>query len=176
MCAFTSRRWLALFMILALIILLIVATAEAKEKHKIAGKMTMAQTIREAVEIGDTKDHIMTLSQYEGTNESAGEHVFMDGAQVVNTAFGDFVQGNGPQRGHVKLMLGDAAVFCQWEGMVTTIVPEEGSPIMAFEGTYSYTKGTGQFENIQGSGSYKGAFTSKTEYAVEWEGEYSIAE
>jgi hypothetical protein len=34
--------------------------------------------------------------------------------------------------------------------------------------------GAGQYENITGNGTYNGQFTSKSEYTVEWEGEYSL--
>lgn len=170
----TTRGWLVPFICLLLIVAFVVMPAMAQKKLEVAGKMTMAQTIREAIEVGDAKDHIIVLSQYEGTNESAGEHKFMDGAQVVNMAFGDLVQGSGPHQGYVKLVQGEDTIFCSWEGMVTATVPEEGAPITSFEGTYSYTMGTGQFENIKGGGTYKGQFTSKTELTTEWEGKYSI--
>jgi hypothetical protein len=42
------------------------------------------------------------------------------------------------------------------------------------EGTFSYTKGTALFENIQGGGTYKGKYISEKTYIVEWEGEYFI--
>ncbi|KPL18334.1 MAG: hypothetical protein AMJ92_08570 [candidate division Zixibacteria bacterium SM23_81] len=170
----STRGWLVPFICLLLIVAFVVAPATAGKKHEVAGKMTMAQTIREAIDVGDAKEHVLSLAKWEGTNESAGENKFMDGAQVVNMSFGDLVQGNGPHQGYVKLMLGEDAVFCNWEGMVASTVPEEGAPIMAFEGTYSYIKGTGQFENIKGGGTYKGQFTSKTELTTEWKGKYSI--
>lgn len=170
-----TKRWMAAFMSLALIVVL-VAPSLAGEKHKIAGKMTMVYEERKTVEVGDTEEHVLSFGVAEGTNECTSEHTFMNGAQVMNMSFGDLVQGDGPHQGYVKLILKDDAVFCRWRGRVATTVPEEGAPIVSFEGRYSYIKGTGRFENIKGSGTYKGAFTSKTEYTVEWEGEYFIEE
>ncbi len=171
-----TRRWLAPIVCLPLIIALVVATAMAQEKHEIAGKMTMVYPKQETMEVGDTEGHVLSFGAAKGTNECTSKHKIMDGAQAVNMAFSDLVQGNGPHQGYLKLTLGEDAVFFKWDGMVTTTVPEEGTPITAFEGTCSYVKGTGQFENIQGGGTYKGQFTSKTEYTAEWEGEYIIAE
>ena len=176
MFVFTNKRRVVVLVGFALIVALLAVPSLAGEKHKVSGKMTMDYPEQERIEVGDTKDHALTFGTANGTNECTGEHAFMDGAQVVNMAFGDLVQGSGSHQGYVKLSLGDDAVFCKWEGAVITTVPEEGAPIMSFEGTYSYIKGTGQYENIQGRGTYKGAFTSKTQYVAEWEGEYFIAE
>lgn len=171
----TTRSWLAPIVCLALIIALIVIPAMAEKKHEIAGKMTMDYPTQERIEVGDTEGHVLSFGAAKGTNECISKHKFMDGAQAVNVAFSDLVQGNGPHQGYLKLTLGDDAVIFKWDGMVTTTVPEEGTPIITFEGTCSYIKGTGKFENIQGGGTYKGQFTSKTEYTAEWECEYSIA-
>ena len=171
----TTGRWLALFAMISLVIALVVVTTMAGEKHEIGGKMTMTYPEQERLEVGDTEEHILTFGTAEGINECTSEHTFMDGAQAVNMAFGDLVQGSGPHQGYLKLVKGDDVVFCKWKGLVTTTVPQEGAPIIAFEGNFSYIKGAGQFESIQGSGTYQGMFTSKTEYSVKWEGEYFIA-
>jgi hypothetical protein len=170
----TTRRWLVPFICLLLIVAFVVTPATARKKHEMTGKMAMTYPEQERLEVGDTEEHVLTFGTAEGINECTSEHTFMDGAQAVNMAFGDLVQGSGSHQGYLKLVQGDDVVFCKWKGLVTTTVPEEGAPIIAFEGNFSYIKGAGQFENIQGSGTYKGQFTSKTEYSVEWEGKYSI--
>jgi hypothetical protein len=171
----TSRRWLVLYACLLFIIAFVVMPATADKKHQVSGTMTMAYPEQQKIEVGDTKEHTLSFGTSEGMNQCDGEHTFMDGAQVVNMAFSDLVRGSGPHQGYAKFVLGEDAVFCKWEGTVTTTVPEEGEPLMAFEGTFVWVKGTGQFENIQGKGSYKGQFTTKTQYTAAWEGEYSIA-
>jgi hypothetical protein len=170
----TKGRWLTLFTCLLLIIAFVVMPATADKKHQVSGKMTMIYPEQQKIEVGDTEEHTLSFGTSEGTNQCTGEHTFMDGAQVVNMAFSDLVRGSGLHQGYAKFALGEDAVFCKWEGMVTTTVPEEGEPLMAFEGTFVYVKGTGQFENIQGKGTYKGQFTAKTDYTAAWEGEYSI--
>ena len=170
----TSKQPTVLFVSLALIFALSVTTSIAQQKIKIAGKMTCAVTEQKMINVGDTEGHTVSLTEYEGTNVSTGEHDFMDGAQVFNMAFNDLVKGNGTHQVYVKLAKKDDTVFARCEGRTITAVSPEGTPIMTFEGTWSYIKGTGQFENIRGSGTYKGEFISTTIWVDEWEGEYFI--
>ena len=148
--------------------------AIAQQMTKISGKMTCSYTDRQAFESGYTEGHSISLSESEGTNVSTGENVFMDGAQVVNLSFSDLVKGNGPHQGYVKLIKKDDAVFIKWQGKITTVISDEGTPLTKFDGTYSYIKGSGKFSNIQGGGTFQGKFISKNIYTVEWEGEYSV--
>ena len=67
-------------------------------------------------------------------------------------------------------------MISKWEHQLTTVMTEEGTPSTTFEGTFTYTGGMGKYENIKGGGTYKGMFTSKTEYVVDWMGEYSLEE
>jgi len=57
----------------------------------------------------------------------------------------------------------------------TTLSPE-GKPVTTFEASWTFIKGTGKYENIQGSGSLKGKYISRTIAIVDWEGEYFIEE
>ena len=170
---FTSKTVMALFISLALIFALTVTTL-AQEKTKIAGKMTVTYTKQEKFDVGDTEGHIISMAESEGTNVSTGKHEFMDGAQVVNMSFGDLVKGNGPHQGYIKFTKNGDTSFAKWEGKITTTISAEGTPMTTFEGTFSYIKGTGQFENIHGSGTYKGRFISETTYECDWEAEYFI--
>lgn len=64
--------------------------------------------------------------------------------------------------------------FSKWQGKVSTTQSPEGKPIMKWEGTFSYVKGTGKWENIQGGGTYKGGFIARGIYVNHVEGEYFI--
>jgi hypothetical protein len=143
---------------------------------KVAGEMALTVTDENKVEVGDVENHVLNMTQYEGTNISVGEQELMDGAQVVNMGFSDLVMGNGPHQGYVKLIKGDDMAVAHWEGMVTTVVSEEGKPHTTFKGTYTYTGGAGQYQGIQGTGTYSGMFTSETTIKTEWAGEYFIGE
>jgi hypothetical protein len=150
--------------------------ANAQEKTKIAGKMTLTQPERPPLDVGDTPGHHLALSQEKGTNSSTGEHKFMDGAEVLNLSFHDLTQGNGPHQGYLRHCQAADTVFCKWQGEVTTTLSAEKTPVTTFQGAWFYTKGTGQLRGIQGRGTYKGEFISQTDYVVDWEGEYFIKE
>jgi hypothetical protein len=146
----------------------------AQEKMKISGEFTLSYTNMDSVVVGDIEGHNLTLSVSEGKNVNTGEHMFMNGAEIVNISYGDLVQGNGVHTGYVSFIKNGDVTYAKWEGKVSTVQVEEGTLVTSFEGTYTYIKGTGKFENIEGNGTYKGKFIEKDKYTVEWQGEYSI--
>jgi hypothetical protein len=148
----------------------------AQKKFKCAGKQTAAYTVREVVEVGDTEGHSLILLKSEGFNESTGEHKFMDGAEVVWFAISDYIKGNGPHTVYTKMSLNDDVIHGKAEGKTTTVLSPEGKPVTTFEGTMSFTKGTGKYKNIQGSITYQGRLVSSVIIVNEWEGEYFIKE
>jgi hypothetical protein len=170
----TPKHSMTLLISVALIFAIGISSSTAQQKIKVAGKFTSTQTRMDSSAIGDAEGHVFSLTEYKGTNVSTGEHKFMDGAQVFNVSFTDLVKGNGPQQGYIEFSQQDDRTYAKWEGNVTTTLSAEDTPIITFEGTFSWIKGTGQFENIQGKGTYSGQFTSKTTYSTEWTGEYII--
>lgn len=146
-------------------------TMELK-RTKVAGKFSLHFTQFETFEVGDVKDHIVSLRKAEGKNINLGEQKFMDGAQLVNFSFDDLVSGNGPHQGYSKLEKNGDSVISKWEGKIVTTLSAKGKPTTSFSGTMHWIKATGHFANMQGGGTYKGHFTSETSYDVEWEGEY----
>ena len=170
----TSKRLTVPFIGIALIFGLCVSSLMAQQKFKIAGKITAAYTVREVVEVGDTEGHSLYLLKNEGFNESTGEHKFMDGAEVVWFGIADYIQGNGSHTVYTKMSLNDNVVYSKAEGKTTTILSPEGKPVTTFEGSFNFTKGTGKYKNIQGSGTYKGKLVSSVIIVNEWEGEYFI--
>ncbi len=172
---FKMKPGLGLFISLAFIFALSVTTSVAQQKTRVAGTVTAADTKTETINVGDTEDdHILSLSGSEGTNVSTGKHKFMDGSDCSYMGQADLVKGNGTQQGYGKMSQNADSVFLEWEGHIITL-SSNGRPMTTFEGTWSWTKGTGQFENIQGSGTYKGKYISRTIWTAEWEGDYFIA-
>lgn len=166
-------KWLACILLIAAIA---ATPSSAQEKIKIAGKMTLTQPGGQATEIGDMPGHQLIFGQERGMNLSTGEHKFLDSAEAVNMNFSDLTQGRGPQQGYLRISSGADTVFIKWQGEVTSTLSPEKTPIISYQGVWFYTRGTGQFHNIQGKGTYKGKFISETEHLVEWEGEYLIKE
>lgn len=171
---FMTGRGLRLFISLAFIIALSVTTSAAQQKTWVAGTITSANTKIEKINVGDIEDHTISLLEDEGVNVSTGEHNFLDGSAWSSIGQYDLVAGNGAHQGYGKQVLNGDSVFLKWEGHVTTTLSPEGMPMVTFEGTFSWTNGTGQFENIQGGGVYKGRYISRIIWTSEWEGDYSI--
>lgn len=173
----TSFRHLtALFISLALLFAVAPTLSNAQQMTKVAGKINPTYTHQDSIVVGDTENHVLSFDMSEGTNVSIADHEFMEGAQVTIYAFSDLVGGNGPHQGYAKFAKNGDSAFAKWQGKVTTTVSAEGAPATTFEGTSTWIKGTGKFKNIQGTNTYKGGFISKTEYALEWAGEYTIKE
>ncbi len=173
----TSFRHLtALFIGLALLLAVAPTSSNAQEMTKVAGKINLTYTHQDSIVVGDTEGHVLSFDMSEGTNVSIADDEFMEGAQVTIYAFSDLVAGNGPHEGYAKFAKNGDTTFAKWQGKVTTTLSAENTPVTTFEGTSTWIKGTGKFENIQGTNTYKGGFISKTEYEVEWAGEYTIKE
>ncbi len=170
------NRLTALIIGLALIIAFTPTMTAAQQMTKIAGEIKEAYVKQDSIVVGDAEGHNLTLAISEGLNVSTAAHEFMEGARTVVYSFGDLVGGSGPHQGYIKFTKNGDSAFAKWEGKVTTTLSAEGAPATTFEGTNTWIKGTGKFENIQGNGTYKGKFTSKTENTVEWESKYSIKE
>ena len=171
----TSKRSLVLFMSLALMAVYGATTSMAQQKGtKVSGTITAANVYLQAINLDDAKGHRLAIAQSEGTNATAGANPFMDGAEVMIAGTDDLVNGTGTGAGYTKISKGDDAVYLKREAKITTEVPPKGQPVTTFEGTFTFIKGTGQYQNIQGSGTYKGKYISKTIYTVEWEGEYTL--
>jgi hypothetical protein len=145
----------------------------AQDKLMAGGKITAAFSDQKIHNIGDAEGHTLTLMQSTGIN-AADKAGFMDGANVVNYSIGDLIKGTGHQFGYVMFAKGPDTTFAKWDHVTTTVLAAEGTPHVTFKGTFAYTKGTGQYMNIQGGGTYSGEFTTPTDYVVDWKGEYAI--
>ena len=170
----SAKKLIGLFISLVLIFTLGVTTSIAQQKTKIAGKHTFAYTKQNTINVGDIEGHIIMLNEFEGFNVSTGEEKFMDGAQDVGMGFFDLVMGNGPYQGYGNMSLNGDVIFWKTQGNVTTTISPEGKPVTTTEGSWTYTKGTGKYENIQGSGTFKVKTMTATIFIVKWEGEYFI--
>jgi len=168
------RKTTTLFIGVVIVLVFCAVGLNAQQPTKISGKITLAVTHQDSIIVGDVTGHKITLIVTEGKNVNTGEREFMDGAQTVNMSYSDLVQGNGDNQGYIKLTKSGDTTFAKWKGKIKTTVMPEGNPVTSLEGTYIYIRGTGSFENIKGEGTYKGEFTSKTEYTVKWQGSYFI--
>lgn len=141
--------------------------------EKIAGTFTMRYVTQEKLTIPDVAGHLLLLTESRGTNRNSGPADFMAGAQVAIREIVDLAQGNGSHQGYVTLWHGADSTVVKFNGKVTTTMSPDGSPRTTFTGSWTEVKGTGQYVGIQGGGTYKGAFSSPTDFTVDWVGERS---
>lgn len=169
-----QKNLFGLMLVLLLIFAVGLTNCYAQKKISVSGEIKYTFTKVERFNIGDVEGHTFTVSESEGINTNTGSNVFMDGAKVTHYGFSDLVKGNGPHQGYNKLVSDDGSYFVKYEGKIKTALSSEGKEVTTFEGKYTWIGGTGNYENIQGKGTYEGRFTSEKEYTVYWEGKYHI--
>jgi len=170
----TFKRSMVVYVSFVILFAFGMTTSIAQQKTKVAGEHTFAYTKQNTINVGDIEGHIVMLNEFEGINVSTGKNKFMDGAQDVAMGFYDLVMGNGSHQGYGKMSLNGDVVFWKHQGKAATTLSPEGKPVTTFEGTFTFTKGAGKYEKIQGSGSFNGKLISSTIFIIEWEGEYFI--
>jgi hypothetical protein len=163
-----SKRLMLLLITLAAIFAFSITTSLAQEKVKTKRKDYGVMVKYETIKVDDIEGHALNSYESRGVG-SAEEGTFSSKGQS------DLTKGNGTHQGYYKNTDKDGNVFfSKWQGKVSTTQSPEGKPIMKWEGTFSYVKGTGKWENIQGGGTYKGGFIARGIYVNYVEGEYFI--
>jgi len=165
---------LVLLVSLALILVLEAGFAFAQEKIKISFRQTHATVKSESVEIGDVKGHYAGFRYYEGPVEVIEGPKALEGAQDTGISLWDMVQGNGSAHGYAKAVKGPNSVVMKHETRVRTSTSPDGTPVTTYDGSFTFIKGTGEFEGIQGGGTMRGKFISKNISVTERQGEYWI--
>jgi hypothetical protein len=140
---------------------------------KIAGTFQVKYAEQHPLPVPNAEGHALVLGRAQGVNRSTGATTYMDRGKVTNFEFADLTQGNGPQQGYISMSQGADTVISKWSGKVSTSLAPDKTPITTFAGTWTKAKGTGRYADANGKGTYKGHFTSQTEYTVEWSGEIS---
>ncbi len=165
-----SKKLMLLLITLAAIFAFGVTTSLAQEKVKTKRKDYGVIVKYETFKVDDFEGHAVNMYESRGVGvASTGESSWISKGQS------DLTKGNGTHQGYYKSTDKDGdAFFSKWQGKVSTTQSPEGKPIMKWEGTYSYVKGTGKWENIQGGGTYKGGFVARGIYVNYVEGEYII--
>ena len=144
------------------------------KKIKVSGNQTCAYNKLERIDVGDIEGHMVSFMISEGVNVSTGHVKFFNGAQIVSVITSDIVYFNGLFQGYTKFTNKGDSLFSKFEGKIKNTHSVEGNYVQSMEGTVSFIKGTGQYENIRGNGTFKGRYLSKIIYVNEWEAEYWI--
>ena len=124
----------------------------------------------ELMNVDDIEGHAISIGESKGVDVVTGDH-------FVSKSLSDgIIGGTGTVKGYTKIIDKDGDVrFCTSEAKATSTRSPEGKPIAAtWEGTFSFTRGTGKWENIHGGGTAKGKFIGPGIFMIDWEGEYFI--
>jgi hypothetical protein len=148
-----------------------------QDKTDISGRMILTVSELKVNQVEDTENHQFMLVDFTGENRSTSKFKFLDHAQASMFVFEDRVvkeNDGGLQRGYLQLSLKKDMVFIKFDGEVKFSLSDSADLVASVCGQFSFIKGTGQYEQIRGHGTYKGSFISEGTVSIEWSGEFYI--
>ena len=162
------------FRFLCLAILFAAFAGSALAQTPVSGAFQCPKSdVTQTVEVGDHPGHALMVEK-----GSCTWSVPMEIAGLKTTAYtgADTVELNGAKgqgRGYAVMTMdnGDKA-YARYQGL--GISAKDGT--VAFEGTWSYTGGTGKLKGLKGKGTYKGSAAADSTSEFKLDGEYSLPE
>lgn len=136
----------------------------AQEQIKLKDKRYWVPIKSEIIKVDDIEGHIIQSGESKGIDVGSG-------AISISKGVFDLVKGNGTHWSYTTTKAPDGTIFTKAQGKVTTTLSPEGKPITTAEGTWSYVKGTGKYEGLQGSGTWKLKMVGEGISLMDWEGE-----
>ena len=94
----------------------------------------------------------------------------LDGARVQWVETVTLKNGQGPVQGTITFTTPGGTTSSLYRGTVTT----DAQGRVTATGTYRDSAATGEFAGTKGKGSFSLAYTSKTEFAGQWQGEVTL--
>ena len=128
----------------------IIGNALAGETVQEKGRSVFHYFKAEAAKVGDVPGHVVGVAEASGLNFLDSGNI---GAYSVQVTF-DYINGSGPHQGYTMTTFEDGSTMVAKIRGTTTAT--QGGKISLFKGKYTYIKGTGRYEGIQGGGSYTG--------------------
>jgi len=144
--------------------------AVAAEKGKVTYRQVNYTTTIHTLKVPDVEGHTNTLIEAKGIS-------FYDkwGAAVTSMVFTmDLIKGIGTFQGYVLTTYPDGSTAtAKFEGK-STAAGATLTGVAVSEGTWTYTKGTGKFQGIQGGGPFKSYVIAPGQFYSDNEGEYTL--
>lgn len=136
----------------------------------ISGSFTGHTAAQSSLSLSDDANHELNLMQVTATQRSSDPD--WNNCHMCYWGTADLRAGNGMQHGYFTTYhsSGDCD-FGTFEGKITTIAND-----MTIEGTWKFSGGTGKYEGLTGSGTFKGRMTAPGVFEDTWEGNYQLAE
>ena len=165
----TVNPKVTLSLAVSLALCVLITPAEA-EKRQVSGTDIAGPVISETKSNpGGVPGHeiIQRVTHYTTTSSDPE----LDGTQGISYMQLDSTGGTGSHRGYAVQTYknGDKDITYN-EGTHTLTIMDDGSWEANWEGTWKVISGTGKFENMKGSGTYKGKGTPKGS-STDWVGE-----
>jgi hypothetical protein len=134
----------------------------------ITGNFKGMSTMQSMITLHDVPEHQLMLTAGKAVLKTNDSH--LNGAKHHAWGTADLIKGHGQQHGYFRQHVsnGDSASGT-YECKVTTVNGQ-----LTMEGTWKYTRGSGQFEGITGNGTFKGKMISPTEDETSFEGNYQM--
>ena len=150
--------------------IVLVGNAVAAEKGKVAGRQVWHITTIHALKVPDVEGHVINLLEAKGivSYEKWGAALI----DQINTL--DFIKGAGTFQGYNYTIFPDgSSITTKFEGKSKG--GGVGTTGMASsESTWTFIKGTGKFQGIQGRGTSKSYVLGPCQYYSDTEGEYTL--
>jgi hypothetical protein len=145
-----ARSW---FAILAVIILAAFTIAVQAGADTVKGRYVYHFFKVERIEVGDVPGHVVGVADGRGlVSYDTGEVA----TELTKLLF-DYTNGSGPFQAYNLLTYEDGSTkISKVQGRTTA----QASGVSTFGGTYTFIKGTGRFEGIQGTASFTGKRTA----------------
>ena len=165
------------FKILGIVVLIVfamgivlVGDAVTAERGKVTYRQANYTTTIHTLKVPDVEGHTNTLIEAKGI-------AFYDkwgSAVTIMTISLDLIKGAGTFHGYTLTTYPDGSTTIgKFEGK-STATGATLTGMASSEGTWTYTKGTGKFQGIQGKGTFKSYILGPGQFYSDNEGEYTL--
>ena len=167
----TIKKSKRIVTICALLGILVIAASLLVPVTQVAAKTAKFRVVfvftkMEPIQVGDVEGHFV------GTYEIKGLSSHENGEVATYRDWGTFDSIEG-FKGYFVLTFEDGST--QWANYQGTSKPAQDGKVMLYEGTWECIKGTGRFEEIEGSGSFTGKnFTPPGVVYIDYTGTYTL--
>jgi hypothetical protein len=137
------------FTVIAFAVLAFFVGSSMVGAETVKGRSAYHFTKIERIEVGDVSGHVIGVAEHRGL-------MSLDTGEVaihVSRLMFDYTNGSGTFQGYNSVTFDDGSTKIFKAQGRTTAQP---AGVSTFEATYTYLKGTGRFEGIQGTGSFTG--------------------
>lgn len=153
--------------------MLCVLAVSAGAQTKVSGKLNCGKPdVNSNAEVPDATGHMVVLTKASCTWSTAFDIEGGKAKTAVDVGVAEVRGSAGSNHGYnVTTMDNGDKVSVAYQG--TVAMNKDGSS--AFKGTWRWTRGTGKFKGIKGSGTYKGTQAADGTSMADIEGDYTIA-